>query len=133
MESRAQSIQKVRGSTASCSRPPLAVLIAALLLGISGCGSRDAGKQRLLLYCGAGLKEPVAELAAEFQQDRGVTVECDYQGSETLLSRIKLLRRGDLYLYQREYLPVGSSTILRLHPNLFELQKRYTYPRPLKF
>jgi molybdate transport system substrate-binding protein len=51
-----------------------------------------------LLYCGAGLQDPASELAAEFRQSRGVTVECDFQGSETLLSRIKLLRRGDLYL-----------------------------------
>jgi molybdate transport system substrate-binding protein len=86
------------GSTARRLFPALAALIPVCILAIIGCSRRDAAQQRLLLYCGAGLQEPVAELVAEFQQDRGVTVECDFQGSETLLNRIKLLRRGDLYL-----------------------------------
>jgi molybdate transport system substrate-binding protein len=73
-------------------------LVATLLLSAVGCGGRDAGKQRLLLYHGAGLKPPVAELVAEFEQERGVTVECVPQGSELLLSQIKTLRRGDLFL-----------------------------------
>lgn len=98
-EASGYSPSPLRGQNARLLNACLPIMVLfVLLLGVIGCGSRDAGNQRLLLFCGAGLKEPVAELAAEFQHDQDVTVECDYQGSETLLSRIKLLRRGDLYL-----------------------------------
>jgi molybdate transport system substrate-binding protein len=46
---------------------------------------------------------PVAELAERFAQQHGVKVECDYAGSEVLLSRIKLSGQGDLYLPGDQY------------------------------
>lgn len=52
----------------------------------------------MVVYCGAGIRPPVAELAEQFGRRHGLTVECDYAGSEVLLSRIKLTRRGDLYM-----------------------------------
>jgi len=51
----------------------------------------------LLLFCGAGIRPPVAEVAELFEQEHGVTVQCDYAGSEVLLSRIKL-SQGDLFM-----------------------------------
>ena len=66
-------------------------------LALSGCGKKAAA-ERLLLYCGAGIRPPVAEMAEEFGKRHGVKVECDYAGSNILLSRIKLSRRGDLYM-----------------------------------
>jgi molybdate transport system substrate-binding protein len=52
----------------------------------------------LLLYCGAGIRAPVAELAETFSGRHGMKLECDYAGSEVLLSRIRLTGQGDLYL-----------------------------------
>lgn len=72
----------------------LVVLLAAVA-PLVGCGDR---RTTLLLYCGAGIRPPVAEAVEEFQRRHGVRVECDYAGSEVLLSRIKLSGRGDLYL-----------------------------------
>jgi molybdate transport system substrate-binding protein len=40
----------------------------------------------------------VAEAVERFQEKHGTTIECDYAGSEVLLARIKLSRKGDLYL-----------------------------------
>jgi len=65
------------------------------MLAALGC-QRSAPPLRV--YCGAGIRPPVAEIAAQFGRQRGVTVECDYAGSEVLLSRIKLSREGDVYL-----------------------------------
>lgn len=67
-----------------------------LLVAVCGCGARE--QPVLRLYCGAGLRPPAAELVAEFARAEGVRVECDYAGSELLLSRIKLTRKGDLYM-----------------------------------
>jgi len=71
---------------------------AGLIVACLGCGREPAGQPKLLLYCGAGIRPPVAELAEEFGRTQGATVEVDYAGSEVLLSRVKLTRRGDLYM-----------------------------------
>jgi molybdate transport system substrate-binding protein len=86
-------------------------LAATLLIGllVSGCqpstestaGSalpavKDA--PRLLLYCGAGIRPAADEIVKAFEQAHGVTVECDYDGSERLLARMKLSGLGDVYM-----------------------------------
>lgn len=84
------------------------MLLACLVLLLTGCrpqaGPTDAPPQpALMLYCGAGIRWPVAELAETFGSRHNVRVECDYAGSELLLSRIKLTGQGDLYLPGDEY------------------------------
>ncbi len=73
-----------------------AIVFAALLA--CGCAKQEKEKPLLYLYCGAGIRPPVSEMVAEFERKQGVKMECDYAGSEVLLSRIKLSRRGDLYM-----------------------------------
>ena len=67
---------------------------AALCLG---CNGRPQ-QQKLLFYCGAGIRPAAAEIVEKFQDRYGVAVECDYAGSEVLISRIKLSGMGDLYM-----------------------------------
>jgi len=74
------------------------ICVVTALVAVVGCGEKSVERARLLLYCGAGIREPVAEMAEEFGQEHGVVIECDYAGSEVLLSRIKLSSRGDLYM-----------------------------------
>ncbi len=69
------------------------LLLAGLVLVAAGCGAEP-----LRIYCGAGIRPPVAELAEEFERRQGVEVAMDYAGSEVLVSRIKLSGRGDLYM-----------------------------------
>jgi len=52
----------------------------------------------LHLYCGAGIRPPVAEAIEAFRKETGITIHCDYAGSGTLLSNMKASKRGDLYL-----------------------------------
>ncbi len=76
------------------------VVTAILLFGCKGEkpeGSDSASKE-LLLYCGAGIRPPVQQIAEAFEREHGVKVITDYAGSEILLSKIKLARRGDLYM-----------------------------------
>lgn len=77
-----------------------AFAVAALL---TGCGRKESAEEQhagkeLLLYCGAGIRPPVAELTETFSREHGVKVFTDYAGSEVLLSKIKLSHRGDLYM-----------------------------------
>ena len=76
-------------------------LWALLLPAILGCAGRQAeppDRTELLLFCGAGIRPPVEEIAALFEREHGVRVECDFAGSEVLLGRIQLTGRGDLYM-----------------------------------
>lgn len=72
-------------------------VVALALSWLAGCDGQSE-KARLLVYCGAGIRPPVAEIADLFSQRHGVSVECDYAGSEVLLSRIELSGIGDLYI-----------------------------------
>ncbi len=78
----------------------LAVIIIPAVLFFS-CDSKEDGQsapEELLLYCGAGIRPPADELIEVFGRDYGVKIFPDYAGSEVLLSKIKLVRRGDLYM-----------------------------------
>ena len=93
-------------------------LLALLLMaGLPACGGRRAGEaEALLLYCGAGLRPPVAEAAACFERTRGVRLAVDYAGAEVLLSKLKLSRKGDLYLPgDRHYVDQAEQAGFVLH------------------
>jgi len=82
-----------------------AVLLAwSLAIGICGCRKEPAagtsGQQEpvLMLFCGAGIHLPVSELAEEFSRGHRCRIDADYAGSEVLLSRIRLKKKGDLYM-----------------------------------
>ena len=82
-----------------------AVLIAVLL---SGCNrdtpqESDSAAKELLLYCGAGIRPPVEQIAETFEREHGVKIAIDYAGSEVLLSKIKLAKQGDLYMPGDQY------------------------------
>ena len=76
------------------------VVITVLLFGCKAekPGKSDSKAEELLLYCGAGIRPPVDELVEIFEREYGVKIAPDYAGSEVLLSKIKIARRGDLYM-----------------------------------
>jgi len=74
------------------------VAIVILLFGCKGEKPEGSGARELLLYCGAGIRPPVQQIAEAFEAEHGVKIITDYAGSEVLLSKIKLARRGDLYM-----------------------------------
>jgi molybdenum ABC transporter molybdate-binding protein len=70
-------------------------------LSLVSCGGRDGpdgGTKPLLVFCAAGLKAPVEDLAQAFRKEHGVEVQIQYGGSGTLLASLKVSRSGDLYL-----------------------------------
>jgi molybdate transport system substrate-binding protein len=81
----------------------LGVIIAVAAVTLCGCKAEKPEKsssevKELLLYCGAGIRPPVDELVETFGREHGVEIAIDYAGSEVLLSKIKLVHRGDLYM-----------------------------------
>lgn len=76
------------------------LLVSAPWAGCTGNGPRgnEAPSRDLLVFCGAGIRPPVAELAEAFGRESRVTVLVDYAGHQVLLSKIKLGKRGDVYM-----------------------------------
>jgi molybdate transport system substrate-binding protein len=72
----------------------LVLLLAAL--GAVAFLSRPSGE--IVVYCAAGLKQPVEQIAAQFQAETGIPVRLQYGGTGTLLSSIRITRQGDLFI-----------------------------------
>lgn len=68
--------------------------ILAACLVISGCSAQDS----LLVYCGAGMSEPMEEIAGLFEEQEGIEIQYTFGGSAQLLSQIELYQTGDLYM-----------------------------------
>lgn len=52
----------------------------------------------LVFYCAAGMRAPVEAIRTAYEDEYGVEVQVQYQGSGTLLSNLSVAKRGDLYL-----------------------------------
>jgi molybdate transport system substrate-binding protein len=52
----------------------------------------------LLVYCGGGMREPMEEIADEFEKEYGLTIGYTFAGSNTLLTQIGEYQRGDVYM-----------------------------------
>lgn len=52
----------------------------------------------LTVFCAAGLKKPVEEIAAAYQKDTGATVQLQFGGTSTLLTQLRVAKQGDLFI-----------------------------------
>ncbi|MDB6007027.1 MAG: Molybdate transporter substrate-binding protein [Prosthecobacter sp.] len=57
-----------------------------------------ANSAPLTVFCAAGIKKPVEEIAAAYQKETGTEVRLQYGGTGTLLSQLKIAKQGDLYI-----------------------------------
>lgn len=57
----------------------------------------------LSIYAGAGLRPAVEKVIEAFTAKTGITVEADWGGSSIILSRLKVAKRGDLFMPGDEY------------------------------
>lgn len=103
------------------------VVVAALVTMLATGQNADRAKTSLLVYCAAGLKGPLEEIAANYECREGVRLELQFGGSQTLLTTLELTRTGDLFLSADEqYLVEGGRrgllrerrTIAMQHPVL---------------
>lgn len=82
-------------------------LLAVLCLGAVAGGAwvllkrssaSSNGSPPLMVFCAAGIKKPVEEIAAAYQKETGTEVRLQYGGTGTLLSQIKVSHQGDLFI-----------------------------------
>ncbi len=73
-----------------------------------------AGSQRiprLLVYCAAGMRKPVNEMADEYQAGGAAAIEITYDGSNRLLGQVKLTGKGDIYIAgDAEYIDMAAES-----------------------
>ena len=89
----------------------LAVLVLIVLLVWKPTNeSLQSNGTPLVMFCAAGIKPPVESVANDYRETYGVPIELQYGGSGTLLSNVKIARRGDLFLAADEsYLELARS------------------------
>lgn len=61
-------------------------------------GQRPPKLDEITMFCAAGVKAPIVSAAKRFETEYGVRVNLEYGGSGTLLSKLDIARRADLYL-----------------------------------
>lgn len=52
----------------------------------------------LFVYCAAGVKDPIVEIAKLFEKETGVKVEMTFANSGQLLGQMETTRKGDVYI-----------------------------------
>lgn len=73
------------------------LVILAVVCISSGTGS-FASNEKILAFCGAASKPAMEEAAEIFQKQTGIKVDLNFGGSGTMLSQMKMARRGDVYI-----------------------------------
>ncbi len=82
------------------------LVLCAFVLSVltSGCGGEKANNNNelaqgeFLIFCGGGMRPPIAELAEAFSKENKIEVLIDYAGAEVLISKARLSKRGDIYI-----------------------------------
>lgn len=68
-----------------------------LLIGL--CVAEGGTTERkITAFCGSASKPAMEEAAAQFEHETGIRVDLHFSGSGTMLSQMKMARRGDLYI-----------------------------------
>lgn len=77
----------------------IALAMIMALCTFTACGSdepADLSDQSLLIFSGAGLAEPVQEMADTFTEQTGCEVELVFNGTGALISQIQTTESGDI-------------------------------------
>jgi molybdenum ABC transporter molybdate-binding protein len=66
----------------------------------SGEPSRGVDQDTLIIYAAAGMRVPMEEIAEQYESEYGVTLEIQYNGSNTLLNQLQTdqFNQADVYL-----------------------------------
>lgn len=76
------------------------VLVPVLLL-LNSCS--DTGKHTMMVYCGAGLTKAASEIGELFEKEYGTAVHYNFAGSNSLLSQMQIVKKGDVYIPAANY------------------------------
>ncbi|MBE2284857.1 MAG: molybdate ABC transporter substrate-binding protein [Prosthecobacter sp.] len=78
----------------------LALILLGALAGAAWVAlkPKQAASTPLMVFCAAGLKKPVSEIAEAFQKETGTEVRLQFGGTGTLLSQLRVAKQGDLFI-----------------------------------
>ncbi len=82
-------------SSLLASAAVVAGVVALMVFGRPGGADAD----KLVIYCAAGVREPVEKIAAEYQEEFGTAIDTKYGGSNSLLAQIEINKFSDADLY----------------------------------
>ena len=82
------------------------LLIAGAILLLPGrhqveaitAGDSKSSTKSLMLYCAAGIRDPIEKARKDYEKEYGVEIQVQYGGSGALLNNLKVAQKGDLYL-----------------------------------
>jgi molybdate transport system substrate-binding protein len=72
-------------------------LLVVLMIGLC-IAEGGTAERRITAFCGSASKPAMEEAASQFEQKTGIRVDLHFSGSGTMLSQMKIARRGDLYI-----------------------------------
>lgn len=78
----------------------IAASVSTLLL-LNACS--DTQKQTMAVYCGAGMSKAASEIGELFEKKYGIAIHYNFAGSNTLLSQIQIVKKGDVYVPASDY------------------------------
>ena len=84
------------------------VMVLLLMLGMTACGtdeqsvgqddSLDLTGKSLMVYCGAGMKEPFQEITSAFQEKTGCEVNVNFANAAQIQTQINKSGEGDMFV-----------------------------------
>src|SRR5262245_60176059 len=72
--------------------------VLAVLVGLLMWAPQKRDRRPLFVYCAAGLKTPIEQIARDYEDEYGVQIQLTYGGSNTLLTNLEVSKRGDLFI-----------------------------------
>jgi molybdate transport system substrate-binding protein len=72
-------------------------LFVVLMIGLC-IAEGETSDRSITAFCGSASKPAMEEAATQFEHETGIRVDLHFGGSGTMLSQMKLARRGDLYI-----------------------------------
>lgn len=72
------------------------IILAAIIISLRRGVVQE--ERKLLLHSGGGLRLAVNECVETFSKEHNVEIECNYAGSDVLLSQVQMTRKGDLFM-----------------------------------
>jgi molybdenum ABC transporter molybdate-binding protein len=78
----------------------VALIVVLIALMKMGPPSTSPDQDTLIVYCAAGMRVPMEEIAEQYENDYGVKLEIQYAGSNTLLNQLQTdkFTEADVYL-----------------------------------
>ncbi|UXM84998.1 molybdate ABC transporter substrate-binding protein [Methanococcus aeolicus] len=77
------------------------MMLIISVISLSGCVNNTENENALAsihAYVGAGMQQPMDEIAVEFEKKYNIKVNYDYSGSGALYSKITASNKGDIYM-----------------------------------